>query len=77
VTSDQVTRLQNSAPFKPYLILLADGRSIHIRHPDFVSVSDKEQLLFVYDLRDNVEIIDLLLVVSLRYGSSIAVRKRR
>jgi hypothetical protein len=49
MTADQVLRLQNAAPFKPYWILLADGRSITVNHPDYVSVSGEDEIISVDD----------------------------
>jgi hypothetical protein len=47
--------------------MLADGRALEIEHPDFVSMSKKEELVTVFDLSGGVEIVDLALVVSIRY----------
>ena len=69
MTADQVIRLQEAAPFQAYTILLADGRSFEIDHPDFLTVAPEDELIWVYDGIGNVEIVDLLLVVSLRYGA--------
>lgn len=74
MTADQVLRLQNAAPFKPYWMRLADGRSISIQHPDFVSVSDDDEIISVDDDSGGVEIIDLALVISLRYGTPPTTR---
>lgn len=52
--------------------MLADGRELKIDHPDFVSVSKKDDLVTVFDLSGSVEIVDLMLVVSLRYGTPVA-----
>jgi len=74
MTSDQVLRLQNAAPFKPYWILLTDGRSITISHPDYVSVSGENEIISVNDDSGGVEIVDLALVISLRYGTPPVAR---
>ena len=71
MTAEQVFRFQNAAPFKPFEILLADGRAIKIEHPDFISVSEEEQLVIVYELPEGIEIIDLLLVISLRSAAKL------
>jgi len=52
--------------------MLADGRELKIDRPDFVSVSKKDDLVTVFDLSGSVEIVDLMLVVSLRYGTPVA-----
>jgi len=52
--------------------MLADGRELKIDRPDFVSVSKKDDLVTVFDLSGSVEIVDLMLAVSLRYGTPVA-----
>ncbi len=66
MTAEQVLWFQNAAPFKAFELLLADGRAIAIEHPDFATVSKEEQLIHVYELPDGEEVVDLMLVVSLR-----------
>lgn len=70
MTAEQVARLQCAAPFKPYWLQLTDGRSLYVDHPDFVSVSEEDQLIRVEEESGAIEIIDLMLVVSLRYGGN-------
>jgi len=69
MTADQVLRLQNAAPFKPYWIRLADGRWIPVKCPNFVSLSGPDEIISVDDEKDGVEIIDLALVITLRYST--------
>jgi hypothetical protein len=69
MTADQVLRLQNAAPFMPYWIRLADCRWIPVKHRDFVSGSGPDEIISVDDEKGGVEIIDLALVISLRYGT--------
>jgi len=74
MTSDQVLRLQNAAPFKPYWISLADCRSITVSHPDHVSVSGENEIISVDDDSGGVEIVDSAFVISLRYGTPSVAR---
>jgi hypothetical protein len=50
---------------------------LFINHPDFVSVSTSDQSIYVYDLPDGGEIVDLMLVVSLRYRDTAATGSKR
>ena len=72
MTVDQELGRQNAAPFRPYSLILADGRQLYIDHQDFVSASKNEELVAVFDMSGGVRIIDLTLVVSLRYGPKLA-----
>ena len=76
MTAEEVLRLQNATPFRPYDVLLSDGRALEIKHPDFLSVSEDEQLIRFYELPDGLEIVDLLLVVSLRVPVSAQSSKQ-
>jgi hypothetical protein len=67
VTVTPIIRRQNAVPFEPYKILLADGRDLLVKHPDFASVSEEEESITTFDENGGVEIVDLALVVSLQY----------
>jgi len=67
MTVEQIVRRQNAALFLPYRLFLANGRELFIQHPDFLSVAGREDLVTVFDLSGAAEIVDLTLVVSLRY----------
>jgi len=53
-------------------VLVYPGRQVYIDHPDFVSASKNEELVTGFDMSGGVEIVDLMLVVSLRYGPKLA-----
>jgi len=51
-------------PFVPFNLRLADGRSLHVKHPDFVALNFRR--VIVIDDRDNeMAIIEPLLIVSI------------
>lgn len=53
-----------------------DGRAIHVDHPDFVTLFEEDELVWVEEASGSVEIIDLLLVVSLRYGGKVSRKSK-
>lgn len=63
-----VARRQEAAPFLPYVLRLADGRELTIKHPDFASVSFDEESITIFDDSGGVEVVDLALTVSVNYG---------
>lgn len=69
-------RRQAAAPFLPYWMMLADSREIPVDHPDFASVSEEEESITIYDMDGGVEVVDLTLVVSLRYGGRRAAKAK-
>ena len=67
MTSDQFRRVWKAAPFAPFQIHLADGRSIKVPHPDYAQLSPTGRIASVWDTDGNAfETIDLLLVTSLK-----------
>jgi hypothetical protein len=59
-------------PFKPFDIRLADGRSVPVRHPDFVAVGKRR--IIVVEPDDSWSVLEPLLIVSLDYNGK---RRRR
>lgn len=50
-------------PFEPFVIRLADGRSLPVPHPEFVAVGKRR--LVVIDEHDSWSFVEPLLIVSL------------
>jgi len=50
-------------PFEPFVIRLADGRSLPVPHPDFVAVGKRR--VFVVGKDDTTATVEPLLIVSL------------
>jgi hypothetical protein len=57
--------LLHAEPFRPFIMHLADGRSVPVRHREFALPSPSGRTVIVYQPDDSFEIIDLLLVTSL------------
>jgi hypothetical protein len=51
-------------PFQPFVIRLADGRSLPVPHPDFVAVGSRRIVVVVAE-DDTWTIVEPLLIVSL------------
>ncbi|MGD0388908.1 MAG: hypothetical protein ABSC42_08140 [Tepidisphaeraceae bacterium] len=67
MTSDQFRTYWKAAPFTPFRIHLADGRSLKVPHPDYAQLSPTGRIASVWDIDGNAfETIDLLLVTSLK-----------
>jgi len=66
MTIDQLRWLHQAKPFQPFDIHLADGRSFPVDHPEFLSQSPGGRTIGVGVAGGTIEIIDLLLVTSLR-----------
>jgi hypothetical protein len=63
---DLVRDALHRVPFQEFTMRLADGRSLLVRHPDFVAVS-KRHIIVVNAQDDSVSWIEPLLIVSIDY----------
>ena len=66
MTIEQLQILHRARPFQPFDIHLADGRSIPVLHPEFLAQSPNGRTIGVGTAEGVVEVIDLLLVTSLK-----------
>jgi hypothetical protein len=72
MTIEQLRHFYDSQPFLPFLMHLADGRSIPIRHRDFIMPAPSGRTVNVYQPDDSFNVIDLLLATDLEVGSPAA-----
>jgi len=79
MTIEQLQMMHQARPFKPFDVLLADGRVLPVEHPEFLSRSPGGRTIGVECIEDDtIEIVDLLLVASLKpQGNGSADSKRR
>jgi hypothetical protein len=66
MTSEQIRELHLARPFRPFDIHLADGRSLAVEHPEFLAQSPGRRTIAVGRVDGTIEIVDLLLVTSLK-----------
>lgn len=69
-------------PFEPFVLRLADGRSVPVNHPDFVAMT--ERIVIVAEEDSSVKTVEPLLIVSIDYpppktegGNGVGRKKRR
>ena len=67
MTIEQLKKLHDAVPFRPFRVHVADGRSFAVPHRDFMSHTPAGRTLIVYDEKDGegFSILDLLLVTEL------------
>lgn len=76
MTTEQLTKFHRAQPFVPFTIFLGDGRSFDVNHPELLAHAPNARTFAVWS--DGVyEVIDLLLVTSLRPGNGHPRRGRR
>lgn len=65
MTTEQLPKLMRARPFQPFVIRTADGREVEVRHPEAIAYPGG-RIAVVVGPDESVEIIDLLLVPTLR-----------
>lgn len=65
MTVEQVRKLHQAHPYKPFAFRLGDGRSFAVRHPEMLAILGSGRTVLVATGDEDWEIIDLLLVTSL------------
>lgn len=79
MTIEQLRRLYDAQPFRPFVIHLADGRQVPVRHREFLATAPSGRTITVFTSDDACDIIDLLLVtdVEVQLGKNGSARKKR
>ena len=70
MTGDQIRKMHQAVPFQPFEIHLADGRSLSVDHPECLAITPAGRTVGVGLADNTIEIVDLLLVTSLKPKSN-------
>ncbi len=77
MTIEQLRAAYNADPFQPFVIHLADGREVAVRHREFIMPAPSGRTLIVFQPDDTWNVIDLLLVTDLEFKSRGDAKRRR
>lgn len=66
MTVEQLKRMPDARPFVPFSVRAADGRQFHVLHPENMILSRSGRTFTVENFDGLSEILDTLLVMSLR-----------
>ena len=66
MTTQEIQRAMSTQPFEPFRVLVADGRSYDVRHPEHLAFSGKGRLIAIGMQDDSFVTLDLLLVTGLQ-----------
>jgi hypothetical protein len=76
MTIEQLRTMHQAQPFRPFDIHLADGRTLHITHPEIMAIIPPGRTIFVAHSDGKFEIVDLLLAISLKSQNGSTRRGR-
>jgi len=77
MTIEQLRTMHQARPFHAFDIHLPDGRALAVEHPEQLMQSSSGRTIAVARPDDTIEIVDLLLVVSLKPRANGAARRHR
>ena len=79
MTIEQLRAAYDAQPFRQFVMQLADGRSIPVRHREFIMTVPSGRTIVVCQPDDTLNIVDLLLVTDLEIKPTAngSARKRR
>ena len=58
--------MRDATPFHPFVLHLADGRAIPVVNRDFLMAAPSGRTVIVYQTDDSFDIVDVMVVTSLR-----------
>jgi hypothetical protein len=80
VNAQQMREWAHASPFRPFRLHTASGKTINVRHPEFVSLSPTGRFVHVWNPNESWQVVDALLVSSIetvrRNGKTPKRRKR-
>lgn len=65
MTSDRIKEVIRNKHFQPFRFHMGGGRSVDIVHPEFVALNPSGRIVVVFSPRDEMEIIDVLMIQSI------------
>jgi hypothetical protein len=74
MTIQQLRAAHRATPFQPFTVHMADGRSFHVPHPDFLSMSPSGRTVIIYQEDEEFSILDLLLMTEIEMSPSTPSR---
>jgi hypothetical protein len=77
MTVEQLRKAHQAQPFEPFVVRTGDGREFRVSHPEVLAVSPAGRTIVIMTAGGAHEVIDLLLVTSLRVGDGQARGPRR
>jgi hypothetical protein len=66
MTVEQLRKLHQARPFRPFTIHLANGGQVQVTHNEFLSHSPSGRTVIVHHGEEDYSVIDLLLVTRLQ-----------
>ncbi len=66
MTIEQLRKLHQARPFRPFVLHLADGRELPVPHNEYLSHSPSGRTVIVHTADNDYSVVDLLLVTRIQ-----------
>ena len=70
MTLEELRAFSRAQPFRPFVVHLADGGQVVVRHPEFLVIEPGGQTIKIYQPDESVNDIDLALVTDVQIKST-------
>jgi hypothetical protein len=77
VKIDEIRKLHQAAPFKPFEIILTNRRHIRVDHPEFMALSATGRTVVVFEPDGHLAIDVPLIVAAKTFENGASTRKRK
>jgi hypothetical protein len=77
MTIQEIQRLRNEHPFRPFRILTADGKQFDVWHPEFMAQTPSGRFISIALPDDSIATLDLLLVVGIQRNIKRKAKRSR
>ncbi len=67
---EEIRNAVRAQPFRPFTLHLADGRHIPVKHSEFAFITPSGRALIVYQPDESSNVIDIVLVTDIAFGSN-------
>ena len=76
MTIDQLKEVHQASPFRPFVLRMADGTKISVRHREFLSHSRTGRTVIVHQENDHYSVLDVLMITEIEVLSRSEKRSR-
>jgi membrane protease subunit (stomatin/prohibitin family) len=74
---EEIRKLLHTQPFRPFLIHVADGGRIPVKHEDFAALAPTGRVMLVYQPDGDYQVVDMMLVTRLQVKTGNGAKKAR
>lgn len=72
MTTERMLAVLRQRPFQPFLLHVADGRTVAVSHPEQAALHPQSRTMIVDQPDESWQMVDLLLVTGVEFRESIA-----